>query len=146
VVGALFGPTKSIRAGENLYLEFGSASALSGIRRRLVAQQLQLNFHSSIGLVHEDVAYHQPDRETWPSSRIQYKGLSARVPPSGPVLDPEARGFSRIERAVGEQAALQHLVGGRADARRGVREIEGRLFNFSEIIFEDCDPTRFCGP
>jgi hypothetical protein len=38
---------------------------LCGIRRRLVAQQLQLDFHSSIGRVHEDVAYRQPDRETW---------------------------------------------------------------------------------
>jgi hypothetical protein len=32
-------------------LEFGSASALYGIKRRLVAQQLKLNFHSSTGLV-----------------------------------------------------------------------------------------------
>jgi hypothetical protein len=66
--GALFGPTKSIRAGENLFaLGFGFASAFSGIRRRLVAQQLQLNFHSSIGLVHEDVAYRQPTRQRWAS-------------------------------------------------------------------------------
>ena len=57
------------------------------------------------------------------------------MPPLGPVLDSESRGFSRIERAVGEQAALRQLVGGPTDARHGVWGIEGRLFNFSEIIF-----------
>jgi hypothetical protein len=55
-------------------------------------------------------------------------------------------GFSRIERAVGEQAALRQLVGGPIDARHGVCGIEGRLFNFSEIIFRNCEPTRFCRP
>ena len=33
-----------------------------------------------------------------------------------------------------EQAALQHLVGGGTDVRRGEGRIEGRLFNFGEII------------
>lgn len=37
--------------------------------------------------------------------------------------------------AVGEQAALQHLVGGGTDARHEVRRIEGRLFYFGEIVF-----------
>jgi hypothetical protein len=36
------------------------------------------------------------------------------------------RGFSRIEGAVGEQAALRQLVGGPTDARHGVCAIEGR--------------------
>jgi hypothetical protein len=57
------------------------------------------------------------------------------VPPLGPVLNAESRGFSRIERAVGAQAVLRQLVGGPTDARHGVCGIEGRLFNFSEIIF-----------
>lgn len=57
------------------------------------------------------------------------------MPPLGPVLDAESRGFSRIERAVGAQAVLRQLVGGPTDARHGVCGIEGRLFNFSEIIF-----------
>jgi len=35
----------------------------------------------------------------------------------------------------GEQAALQHLVGGGTDARYEVRRIEGRLFNFGESVF-----------
>ncbi len=34
-----------------------------------------------------------------------------------------------------EQAALQHLVGGGTDAPHEVRGIEGRLFNFGEIVF-----------
>jgi hypothetical protein len=35
-----------------------------------------------------------------------------------------------------EQAALQHLVGGGTDARHGGRAgIEGRLFEFAEIVF-----------
>jgi hypothetical protein len=70
VCGTIWPDEKHPRRREFVRLEFGSASALPGIRRRLVAQQPQLNFHSSIGLVHEDVAYRQPDRETWPSSRI----------------------------------------------------------------------------
>jgi len=70
VWGTIWPDQKHPRRREFVRLEFGSASALSGIRRRLVAQQLQLNFHSSIGPVHEDVAYRQPDRETWPSSHI----------------------------------------------------------------------------
>jgi hypothetical protein len=34
----------------------------------------------------------------------------------------------------GEQAALQHLVGGGTDARYEVRRIEGRLSNFGETV------------
>jgi hypothetical protein len=41
-----------------------------------------------------------------------------------------------ISIAVGEQAALQHLVGGGTDAWHEVRGVEGRLLNFGEMIFE----------
>jgi hypothetical protein len=42
-----------------------------------------------------------------------------------------------------EQAALQHLVGGGTDARHGGRAgIEGRLFNFAEIIFAIAPQTQ----
>jgi len=34
-----------------------------------------------------------------------------------------------------EQATLQHLVGEVTDARYEVSRIEGRLFNFGEIVF-----------
>ena len=69
------------------------------------------------------------------------------MPPLGPtfwILN--LAGSLEIERAVGEQAALRQLVGGPTDARHGVWGIEGRLFNFSESNFRDCEPTRFCRP